>query len=191
MGFDGHAALRWRTRAGGRCLLCEHRVRAWEPRGTIAEHEVTSGASERGGVHAKGVVGELPTTRSSLGPAPSTAPRSTSSTASCSPARRYSSSSRRCCGSEGWTTTACSSASPTSATSPPPAARPPSAASSDSYSRCLNGSIGVAEGRRVLCGVGVGPRQAVRDGGEVERCEARDDGGAAGADDRRRWLSLG
>ena len=45
---------------------------------------------------------------------------------------------------------------------------------------------GVADGRRVLRGVGVGLRQAVRDGGEAERRrrrrEARD-GGAAGADE--------
>jgi hypothetical protein len=41
----------------------------------------------------------------------------------------------------------------------------------------------VAEGRRVLRGVGVGRRQAVRDGGEAEPREARDGGGAAGADE--------
>jgi hypothetical protein len=42
---------------------------------------------------------------------------------------------------------------------------------------------GVADGRRVLRGVGVGLRQAVRDGGEAEPREARDGGGAAGADE--------
>jgi hypothetical protein len=42
---------------------------------------------------------------------------------------------------------------------------------------------GVADGRRVLRGVGVRLRQAVRDGGEAEPREARDGGGAAGANE--------
>jgi hypothetical protein len=42
---------------------------------------------------------------------------------------------------------------------------------------------GVAERGRVLRGVGVGRRQPVRDGGEAEAREARDGGGAPGADE--------
>ena len=42
---------------------------------------------------------------------------------------------------------------------------------------------GVADGRGVLRGVGVGRRQAVRDGGEAEVPEARDGGGAPGPDE--------